>query len=348
MSQPKIFATGATGYIGGDALHAIFAAHPDSDVTCLVRNSSKGAQVASKHPSVKLVYGDLSSSDLVRAEAQKADIVLNFADADHADGASAISEGLAAREASTPAFLIHTSGTGVLTFADIERKTFGETSTKIYNDWDGVHEVTSLPDFAPHRNVDKIVLAAASDKVKTAIVCPPLIYGEGRGAGNTRSIQLPEISRATLERRRGFMVGEGKSYWTNIHVADLSQVYLRLLEEAIQGGGKATWGAEGYYFTEHGDVIWGDISRAVAAAAHKEGLIESDDVASISGDEAMKLTDGGAVLWGSNSRGRALRAQKLLGWEAKEKSLMDEVPNAVHLEAQRLGLIKGHAAQVSS
>lgn len=56
----------------------------------------------------------------------------------------------------------------------------GEFSTKEYNDWDGVTELTSLPDTAFHRNVDKVVLeigSVYSDIVKTAIVCPPTIYG---------------------------------------------------------------------------------------------------------------------------------------------------------------------------
>lgn len=57
----------------------------------------------------------------------------------------------------------------------------GTWSEKQYNDLEGVGELTSLPDRAFHRNVDKLVLGVAEehgDKVKTAIVCPPTIYGE--------------------------------------------------------------------------------------------------------------------------------------------------------------------------
>ena len=73
----KIFVTGATGYIGGDALEAIVNAHPEYDITCLVRNSDKGAQVAKQFPKVKLVYGDLDSGDVIEEESKKADIVLS-------------------------------------------------------------------------------------------------------------------------------------------------------------------------------------------------------------------------------------------------------------------------------
>ena len=71
----KLFATAATGYIGGDAFYAITQAHPEYEITCLVRNSDKGAQVVKDNPKVKLVYGDLDSVELLEEEAKKADIV---------------------------------------------------------------------------------------------------------------------------------------------------------------------------------------------------------------------------------------------------------------------------------
>lgn len=73
----KIFATGVTGYIGGDAVYAIAKAHPEYEFTCLVRNSDKGAQVAKEYPKFKLVYGDLDSIELIEEESKKADIVLS-------------------------------------------------------------------------------------------------------------------------------------------------------------------------------------------------------------------------------------------------------------------------------
>lgn len=75
----SISSTGATGYIGGDALYALMQKHPrDYDVATLVRNSDKGAQVASQYPSIRLVYGDLDSAETLEEEARKADIVLRM------------------------------------------------------------------------------------------------------------------------------------------------------------------------------------------------------------------------------------------------------------------------------
>ena len=66
---------GTTGYIGGDAFQTIAKAHPNYEFTCLVRDSDKGAIVAAEYPKVRLVYGDLDSSDLIELESQNADIV---------------------------------------------------------------------------------------------------------------------------------------------------------------------------------------------------------------------------------------------------------------------------------
>ena len=49
--------------------------HSDWEITCLVRNTSKGAKVASQYPKVRLVYGDLDSTDLIEEEAKNADII---------------------------------------------------------------------------------------------------------------------------------------------------------------------------------------------------------------------------------------------------------------------------------
>lgn len=64
-----------TGYIGGDALHEIYNAHSDWDITALVRNTDKGAKVAVDYPRVKLVYGNLDDGDLLEQETSKADII---------------------------------------------------------------------------------------------------------------------------------------------------------------------------------------------------------------------------------------------------------------------------------
>ncbi|KAK5174653.1 uncharacterized protein LTR77_001735 [Saxophila tyrrhenica] len=349
----KIFATGATGYIGGDALFAIAQAHPEYDITCLVRNSDKGALVAKDYASSKLVYGDLDSVDLIEAEAKKADIVLNFASADHEAAVKAMLKGVAAHDPTHPGFYIHTSGTGLLLHDDISQKTYGEASSRIYDDLANISAITSFPDAAPHRVTDKLVLASGSehgDRVKVAVVCPPTIYGTGRGPDNKRSHQVPELARVTLEKGHGVQVGKGETLWSNVHVHDLSDLYVKLVENAAAGeslaewpGKPALWGKEGYYFAENGEHVWGDISRLVAKEAKKQGYIKTDEVKTVSSEEASELTPFGQAIWGANSRSRAKRAREVLRWEPKGASLEDEIKASVEWEARKLGVEPGHA-----
>ncbi|EON65639.1 hypothetical protein W97_04878 [Coniosporium apollinis CBS 100218] len=329
----KIFATGTTGYIGGDALHRIAQAHPEYRWTCLVRSKERGAHIADQYPDIELVYGTLDDAHILTDQTAKADIVLHFADADHPDAAKAILAGLDADNRTR--YLIHTSGTGELLWRDLDAKRFGQADDKIYDDWDGIADVTSIPERAPHRNVDKLILDAG---LKTAIVSPPTIYGLGRGPGNQRGHQIYELSRCTLEQKHGIMVGEGQTYWPNVHVYDLSDLYLRLVEEAARDVGSATWGAQGYYFAVSGEHVWGAVAKNIAAAAKKQGLISTDEVVSVSPEEANGLTRWGSALWGANSRAQAIRARKVLGWDPKQISLEEEIPKAVAQEAERMGL----------
>ena len=98
---PRLFVLGATGYIGGDALYEIASKHPELEIAALVRNSDKGAQVASQHSKIRLVYGSLDDEAKLEEEAKKADIVLNCAHADHEVGAKALARGLASRSMSS-------------------------------------------------------------------------------------------------------------------------------------------------------------------------------------------------------------------------------------------------------
>ena len=70
--------TGASGYIGGDGLFNIVQAHPDWQISALVRNPQKAAVVENKFPKVRIVHGDLDSADLIEKEVADADIVFRL------------------------------------------------------------------------------------------------------------------------------------------------------------------------------------------------------------------------------------------------------------------------------
>ena len=106
--------------------------------------------------------------------------------------------------------------------------------------WSDIDDINSLPDRALHRNVDKIIQEAAAangEKLKTAIICPPDIYGPGRGPGRTQSIYLPAYLDETKRAGAALYAGEGKNIRSWVHIEDLMTVYLKLVEAAVTGRG---------------------------------------------------------------------------------------------------------------
>lgn len=271
---------------------------------------------------------------------------------DHAGAAKAISKGLAAGHSKEePGFYLHVSGTGILTWHDSNTKTYGEPpSQPPYDDLDNVEGLTGLPDEAFHREIDKIVLAASSDSVRTAIICPPTIYGAGRGPGNKRSRQVYHLAQITLKNGQAPQVGRGLTEWDNVHVTDLSDLFVLLVDAAVKNApelDEQLWGKNGYFLAENGHHVWGDLSKLIGEDAFKKGYIKIKETKPMSSEEASKAAGFEALSWGMNSKGYAKRARKYLGWNPEGKSIEDEVPSIVDGEAELLGLKKGHAAKAA-
>ncbi|BCR89563.1 uncharacterized protein ACHE_50761A [Aspergillus chevalieri] len=345
----KVFLTGITGYIGGDAFYYIQQNHHDIEFSALIRTEDKARKVQDQYPSVRVVIGELDDSDKLTKEAAWADVVIHTADAsDHAGAANAISKGLIeGHSPERPGYWLHTGGTGILTYFDSDvRKVAGEHDDKVFNDWDKVHELVNLPAAAFHRNVDEIVLKAGTehaDRVKTAIVCPPTIYGRGRGPISGRGRQVYELTSFILKEKYSPQIGKGLARWNNVHVHDLSTLFDALLRAAVDPARTddgEIWGAKGYFLCENGEHVWGDVSRLIGQQCFKSGYFaEEPRSQAFSLDEAVKSPAGfEAASWGWNSRGKALRGNKVLGWKAQERSLEDEVPEIIRSEAARLGL----------
>ncbi|KAI1392683.1 NAD(P)-binding protein [Hypoxylon trugodes] len=331
---PKIFLTGATGYIGGDALYSLVKAHPEYEYTLLVRNEERGKPVAAAYPNARLVYGTLDDSEVIEKEAAAADIVVHTADsADNVPSARAIAKGLAAgHSAEKPGYWIHLCGTGILTWYDATHERYGQPPLpeQKYHDIDDIDRILNLPDTAIHRDVDKIVIAANDNPaVKTLIVGPPTIYGVGRGPTNQRSIQVPGIIEYTLNHGYAPIQAPGLTEWDNVHVHDLGAFYVLAVEAALdpsKNSNPEIFGPKAYFFLNNGVHKWSEVSQWVAAEAAKQGLIPEPITKEI---DIPKL--------GTNSKSVAVRAKKYLGWEPKSPSLKDEIAGGVAAEAKKLG-----------
>lgn len=261
-----------------------------------------------------------------------------------------------------PSYWVQISGGSALAAAELDdpSRPAGTGSSIIWDDLGGIDAIRSLIKNHPKRAVDNHMLLATADtpNVKTAVVMPPIIYGQGRGPVNQRSVQIPELAKLTLQRRRGVQVGPGESRWSDVHIRDLSQLLLRLVEKAAEGSQeKDVWGPKALYLAGLGELVsdpfhvhtswriynraqtFGDISRRVAAAAEDLKLVSDTSIEEISGPEADQLLPHGSVLYGTNARVQANRAQEFLGWKRTHESLEQDIPRTVASEARDLGLI---------
>ncbi|KAE8154542.1 hypothetical protein BDV25DRAFT_102773 [Aspergillus avenaceus] len=342
----KVFLTGITGYIGGDAFHLIHNNHPDLEFSALIRTEDKARKVQEKYPNVRVVIGELDDADTITKEAAWADIVIHTADAsDHAGAANAIANGLInGHTPERPGYWLHTGGTGILTYFDSEvRKVSGEPDDKVFDDWEGVDELVNLPAEAFHRNVDDIVLSTGAkhaDRVKTVIVCPPTIYGRGRGPVSGRGRQVYELASFILAQKYTPQIGKGLARWNNVHVHDLSRLFEALVRAALDPTRKddsEIWGAKGYFFSENGEHVWGELSKYIGQQAFKLGYLSQEPQhREFSLEDALKSPAGfEAASWGWNSRGVANRARKTLSWSPQEQSLEAEIPEILRSEAAR-------------
>ncbi|KAF9882894.1 hypothetical protein FE257_004908 [Aspergillus nanangensis] len=330
----RIFITGVTGYIGGDVLYGITQALTSSSIIALVRNEARAAAVTQKFSNVIPLIGDLDSTAKIRQQAQEADVVLNLASSSHGASAKAIAEGLAKTERKSPVW-IQIGGGSILSGPDIASKAYGQPGSTLHSDLSGSSEIQNIITASPKRVVDHILrdLNASQPNIRTATVYGPLIYGQGRGPVNQRSIQIPELAKAILNYSHGVHVGRGLSTWSNIHISDLTRLIVGLVVEASRQSTSQLWNKNGVFFAESGRMSFRDISTRMAGFAHSKGLIKSPESVAIDADTADKLTPHGSVLWGTNVQYQAIRARELLGWRPQGPGLEEEIPRATLAEA---------------
>ncbi len=287
----NLFVTGAAGFIGGSiATGLVKAGHA---VTGLVRSAEQAEQL--KALGITPVVGSLDDRDLLIAQAQTSDGVINAASSDHRGAVEALIEGL--RGSGKP--LLHTSGSSIVGDAS-----GGKGSEVIYHE-DQLPEPTV--DKAARVAIDNLVLAAAQHGVRSTVLCNTLIYGHSLGV-NRDSVQLPRLLMQA--RKSGVVrhVGLGQNIWSNVHIEDVVALYLLALEKTPAGT---------FYFVESGEAAFIDMTRAMAKAL---GLSEPQDwpLAEAEKEWGYEMANYGL---GSNSRVRGRHARELLGWTPKRTSV---------------------------
>jgi nucleoside-diphosphate-sugar epimerase len=282
----KIFVTGASGYIGGSV--AALLASRGHQVRGLVRSASKVTGVRAK--GITPVIGSLDDTPLLTAEAKAADAVVNAANSDHQGAVEALLAGFAG--SGKP--FIHTSGTSL-----VGDEAMGEPSSAIFTE---DTPVKPEPDKEHRVALNKLIVEAAPG-VRSIVLCNSLIYGHTLGAP-AQSVQIPPLVAQAKESGVPRYIGRGLNIWSNVHVADMADLYVLALEKGPAGS---------FYYVENGEASFGDLVRTIGKAL---GLGEAQSWPAK--DAIAKWGRELAVFaLGSNSRVRAGKARRELGWTPK-------------------------------
>ena len=238
-----------------------------------------------------------------------------------------------AKTSSRKPLLIHTSGTGVLC-----DDAFGRFASDVVYTDEEMSLYHSLPPTAWHKNVDHVVFdAAARGNIDCLIICPPLIWGMGHGIFKKHSIQIPGIASAYMAAGKAYTVENGVELWACVNILDISQLYLIVLEAALNGNIPKD-PRERYYFGESTEFVFKDAAQAVADGLYARGKLASSKVESVSKDGDPELVQRIVLTaLAHNSRSKAVKAREL-GWKPVHGGLegfladaKNSVDYAIHL-----------------
>ncbi|MFI7701556.1 NAD-dependent epimerase/dehydratase family protein [Nonomuraea sp. NPDC049480] len=178
--------------------------------------------------------------------------------------------------------------------------TTGERSEDVFgedvlNAWEPDHPIR-----AARVAIDRLVLAAAEQDVRSAVLCNGLVYGGSRVPGR-QSVLIDALIRQAHSDGVVRHVGAGRNIWSNVHVDDLADLYTLALEKSPPGT---------FYFVESGEESFGAMASALARTLGMPTPQPWDP------DSLSNLWDPQFAVHalGSNSRVRATRARDLLGW----------------------------------
>ena len=141
--------------------------------------------------------------------------------------------------------LIQTSGSSVVGTYDN-----GEASERVF---DEDTPFTPEPEKAMRVAIDQSVLAAAQDGVRSIVIRPTLIYGRGIGVSAT-SIQLPKLIDVARKAGVPRHVGRGLNIWSNVHIADVADLYLLALDKAPAGS---------LFYAENGEANFKSVAQSI-------------------------------------------------------------------------------------
>ena len=200
---------------------------------------------------------------------------------------------------------IFTSGTGVLSIpshqGEWREETFAEDDPFTPMEWMTIRVET-----------ENLVRGYAEKGVRGMVIRPPLIWGHGG------SYQIPGIFESAEKTGSACYVGRGLHLYSNVHVDDLADVYLKAIERGVPGA---------LYHAVAGEADFRQIAEAVAQVLGcNTRSVDIKEASEIWGPVIARL------LFGVSSRSRAVRSRAELGWSPRHLDMIDDIRNGSYKE----------------
>jgi nucleoside-diphosphate-sugar epimerase len=285
----NVLLTGATGYLGSAVLARLLS--DGHEVVAHARSAESAARLA---PGALPAIGDLTDADWLRQLADRSDAVIHTASPNDATSRAldtAFLDAVLPVLAGSDRPLVHTGGTW------------------IHGSAAAIDETTPVdppPIVAWRPAVLDRVRAAASDAIRTVVISPANLYGDGGG--------IPVMlagGPTTGDSDPALLVVGGEQHFANVHRADIAALYALALTDAPAGS---------YYLGAN--QVSPTMAAIAAVASHARGLEgrTAPEPVQQSRQRLGPLAD--AVLLDAQINCR--RAHEL-GWRPAAPSLLDEL-----------------------
>ncbi len=288
-SRMKVALTGATGFIGSHVLIELL--RQGHEVTALVR-SEAAAEVAAARGATPAVVDFYD----------RAAVVALFAEADGAIHAASPGD------ETSPLLDAAVVDAVVEAFAGTGRPYVHTGGVWVYGSNPSIDEASPFrpPALVAWKDdVERRMLDAPD--LRGVVVVAGIAYGDGGGAIPALLLGSPRDDAGNL-----IMLGSGRQRWSTVHVADLADLFVRVLADDS---------ARGYYVAADGsNPTVAELTGAAAEALGAPGAVPG------SGEETRaRFGDHFAEVLLLDQAADAARAREELGWSPAHSGLVDEM-----------------------
>ncbi|KAI7767263.1 hypothetical protein LZL87_009665 [Fusarium oxysporum] len=291
--MPSVIVFGASGFVGGmstihklltiitDFLYpapytkALKQAHPDWSITAYVRNPQANTQLNAD----RVVVGDFSDFEKVKAASAEHDIAVNAGNSFTADPVAAIIAGQKSR--GPKGKVIHISGGG--NFIDFGTSGNFNPESKVWNDANE-DDIKAIHKEMFNGQSDTLVLEAGNgdDGIDTYIVCPSVVYGGASISSPILGVGYKLITGNAKPLGYVPYVGEGTAILSTCHILDLVNFLVKISDVAAQGPAEGSPYSR-FYMLETSRVAWKDLATELAKMMHARGIFSSPEPESVDG-----------------------------------------------------------------